>query len=305
MSGKKSSKPGPPGPKGQIKKPSQVLLESFTKSNLISWHRHSQVSSEYEVRRYFYLAGQRALRQAEISSAIRGGSGVPYSFDGWARVIDFKYSLESLSSVGSTKSIGGRFNYGEGIDSTLFTPFPALYLAEDNETAMQERFGISKSGDFTASEFALREEASFSCVKVRGSLADIFDLTDPESVKEFIKAISKISVTREMYRLAKAAKSNAPIIISSVDTLLKSLMDEDWRAVVMLFDLPANSQIFGKIVKDCGCEGILYQSVKGKGNCLAVFPDSLQHSSSYIEIADSAPPGSINRLDSSSWDKLV
>ncbi len=295
----------PAGPKGRIKKPAQVLLESFTESNLTSWNRQVQVSSEYEVRRYFYLTGQRALRQTEISSAIRGSSGIPYTLDGWARVVDFKYSLESLSSAGSTKGIGGRFNYGEGIDPINFTPFPALYLAEDNETAMQERFGSGSSDSFTAAELALRSSTSFSCVKVRGEFADIFDLTDSESVKEFVKIISKIPVTREMYRLSKTAKSNVPIIITSVEILMQSLMAEDWRAEVMLFDLPANSQIFGKIVKDCGYEGILYQSVKGKGKCLAVFPESLQYSSSYIEIAGPAPSGSVTRLDSSTWADLV
>lgn len=60
---------------------------------------------------------------------------------GWGRAIQYKYSDTPLSCVGSTKWVGGRFNYGVDIDSSRFAPFPALYLAEDMETGLREMQG--------------------------------------------------------------------------------------------------------------------------------------------------------------------
>ena len=48
--------------------------------------------------------------------------------------MDYRYSLEPLSAKGSLAH-GGRFNVGQNIDSSRFSSFPCLYVAEDYDTA--------------------------------------------------------------------------------------------------------------------------------------------------------------------------
>ena len=39
-------------------------------------------------------------------------------------------------------------------------------------------------------------------------------------------------------------------------------------------------------VKQAGFEGIIYPSTKGEGECIALFPDQLEGSDSYLELSD-------------------
>ena len=61
----------------------------------------------------------------------------------------------------------------------------------------------------------------------------------------------------------------------------------------MIFDIPSNSQIFGQMVRASGISGILYYSKNTKKECLAIFPDNLKDSSSYVELLDKPPNNKI------------
>jgi hypothetical protein len=58
-----------------------------------------------------------------------------------SRIVDYRYSLDPLSTAGSVRNDGGRFNIGAALSPGAFTAFPALYVAEDYPTAFLERFG--------------------------------------------------------------------------------------------------------------------------------------------------------------------
>ena len=67
------------------------------------------------------------------------------------------------------------------------------------------------------------------------------------------------------------------------------------------FDLPANSQIFGRMAAAAGLHGILYPSARQKGKqCLALFPQNWRGSSAFIEVSDPQPNvARLVRLDGS------
>ncbi len=66
--------------------------------------------------------------------------------------------------------------------------------------------------------------------------------------------------------------------------------------------MPGNPQVFGRLVRDAGFEGIIYPSVRGTRRCIALFPDKLIHGDSFLELADSAPQNvRYTRLDAGSW----
>jgi len=67
-------------------------------------------------------------------------------------------------------------------------------------------------------------------------------------------------------------------------------MSIDWKSWPVHFDVPANSQVFAKMIVDAGFEAILYRSVKGSGKCLAVFTRQMVNSDSRIALDEGYPP---------------
>jgi hypothetical protein len=74
-----------------------------------------------------------------------------------------------------------------------------------------------------------------------------------------------------------------------VKILHENLFNPNWRALPQQFDVPANSQVFGKLLRDAGFEAVLYPSTKGPKRCLAVFVENFENSSSKIELCDRYP----------------
>ena len=70
----------------------------------------------------------------------------------------------------------------------------------------------------------------------------------------------------------------------------------------MQYDLPSNSQVFGRIAAAAGVHGILYPSVRVEGRqCLALFPQNWRSSGSYIEVMDPSPAEArLVRIDATS-----
>ena len=86
--------------------------------------------------------------------------------------------------------------------------------------------------------------------------------------------------------------------------LYDTVVEKNWRVLPAQFGLPAPSHVMAELVRAAGFEGILYQSTKGNGKCLAIFPEALD-GGSFIELRDPAPSSVKHpRLDSDSASHL-
>lgn len=119
-------------------------LDSFTAASIQKWQAHAQAQTDYQYALFFDLEAQRAARHTELCAALHSQPPITVSVDGWCGLVNFKYCLTGLSPVGSLRQ-SGRCNFGEDIDPDRFASFPALYLAEDFETAFREYHGLASS----------------------------------------------------------------------------------------------------------------------------------------------------------------
>ena len=227
----------------------------------------------------------------------------------WTRIVEYRYSTESLSAAGSME-VGGRFNVGRDLDPRVFPPFPALYIAEDFETAYCEKFGAPSKSSGTAAfkgqEFALRHPGSFTSVELVGEVLQLFDLTATRSLGPFTKVISSFSISADLAALAKKLGIKPPWLATTPSVLRRTLLAPHWRGMPAQFEIPANSQVFGRLLIEAGFEGVLYPLSKGSGLCIAVVPESLAAGESYVELADESPAGvRVTRMDSETWRGLV
>lgn len=77
------------------------------------------------------------------------------------------------------------------------------------------------------------------------------------------------------------------------------VLHPNWRMLPQQFDLPASSQIFGRIAAAAGIHGILYPSSRHVAKrCLALFPQNWAGSGSFVQVSDEAPEGAqLTRID--------
>lgn len=236
-------------------------------------------------------------------TALRGAAAPALTLDRWVRLIEYQYSLQPLSPVGSVMRDGGRFNIGREVGDGAFKSFPALYVASDLEVGLREYYQIDQAHrrtGLTREEFALRREGSFTTVEVRGRLDVVFDIGRADALKSFVDIVSRFKMPPRVVQLARTLKLPPPRLIRSPAELRRVLTTRNWRAWPVQFDLPATSQVFGALLHDAGFEAVLYPSARGDGRCVAVFPDNLRASQSFVEVMSPGPPGaSFTRLDSS------
>jgi len=252
------------------------------------------------------LDAQRRSHRAELLDAIQSVPLLQLDLDGWGRIVPYEYCLNPLSSIGSRKFIGGRFNFGEDIDAGLFPSFGALYLAETEATARAETFGApSNTNGMSVEELALANVRSYAYVRVKGSLESVFDLTDDASLRPFVRATKSFTLAPWVIHAADVAGLPKPYLIRNSKELLKTFMKTDWRIEPAQFNRPSNSQAFGDLVRRAGIEAILYRSAKSEGRCLAIFPETFAFSSSFVEL-DGAVPDNIvvQRLDRATGAEL-
>lgn len=219
------------------------------------------------------------------------------------RICTYRFSQQPLNAYGSTIGAGGRFNYGDALDSVDSLPFPALYIGETKTVAYREYFGIgeSESSTLSAMEFALTPNKAYSVIPISGLLHNVLDVTKMAKLREFVDILSSFSVSKETQALATRAGFTPRTLVSSAELFSDVLTEKDFRGWGRNHGLPASCQIFGKLVWEAQYDGILYRSVKGGGKCLAVYPQNLEHSDSKLWLADSAPAHTITTLDSSNW----
>lgn len=264
----------------------------------------------YEQQRRFHweyyseLAYQRNKVYDSLKTSLRD-QAKPFEFSRRQRVVKYKYALDPLSTDGSLSDPGGRFNIG-AIDKSRYPVFPALYVASDKGTALAELLGRTAAGtSLTAEEVALTRSDSIAAVSLSGKLDAALDVRDQANLTGFVDLIKGFRLSSALSFTAKRLGFN-PSLIKTTQLLADELHVPDWRQWSMLFDVPAPSQIFGRIVLDAQIEGILYNSVLTKKLCLSIYHQNFRNSPSYVELDDPAPPGVIERrLDSTNCKDSV
>ena len=287
--------------KGSRNQHHSFLLDQFSNVDLINWKKLSDSVQEYEVRAYYELEAQRTLHYDALTQSLNNSQCIsPYRKSSLTRIVDYKYSLSPLSVKGSM-IMGGRFNIGEKSEDLGLKAFPVLYMADGFETAYSERFG-NRSNGLEAHELSLTKPSSFTSVNVSVNLDTVFDLTKPKNLKEFVRLISQFTVSSDLVNLGIKIGHKGKIMIADPIDLQRSLIEENWRHRPSQFAIPANSQIFGKILKDAGFQGILFPSSKlSRKECLGVFVENIEGTDSYVKIENMPPEGVESELNSKNW----
>lgn len=251
------------------------MLDIFSVKNLNQWEAKKEQILRYYWDLYSALAYERRKIADQINITLLEAACGVYEFKGWQRQVRYKYSLSPLSTKGSLIEPGGRFNI-PNINPDQISPFPALYIAEDKETTLQEAGQKNNTPQgLSALDLALIKKDSISIVAVNGKLESIIDLHHPNKLKSFLNLIRGFSIPKNILQTAKKIGLESPLTVQNLTTLIESLMEPNWRAMCMQFDVPANCQIFGQLVANCGIEGILYPSKFTKKKCLAIYPQNL------------------------------
>jgi RES domain-containing protein len=301
-------KPAPPKRKtpqpSDLGLPALEILEEFTQASLTRWRAAGKNLERFSETLFFDLERHRAQHSDEFVAAIRSSSKGPFGFNGWSRLVDYQFSSQPLSTEGSIKADGGRFNIGRLLNPATYTPFPALYVAEDFATAFRERFGIDKTsnvGGLTAADLALRRETSFSCVALNIRLETIVDIGDLDSLKATAEILRRFQMPKSISVHARRLRIKAPGLVRTPTGLQRQLLSPNWRVEPTQYDLPSNSQIFGRLCAAAGAHAILYPSARDRSKrCLALFPQNWKGSSSFVELAGAIPSEIlVRRLDGS------
>lgn len=290
-------------------------LDRFTTQDLQKWEQASANLNELWDLLYFGVEPQRRKHHHQLIQAIKGVGHTAFQLDHWVRIVTYQYSLEPLSGAGSLQALGGRFNAGYELDDNTMRPWPALYIAQNFETAYREKFQLgSQEGvdGLTPHELGLEGAVSHTTVFVNGQLNRVFDMAAFTSLISVAKVLSKIRLSFEVAPLARKLKfdRNTFFMVKTGQQLFNALVKQNWRVLPTQFGLPAPSQILAELIREAGFEAILYPSSKGSGKCLAVFPTNLGDAS-FVQLADQAPSEkTTKRLDQSTatvlegWDAI-
>lgn len=285
------------------KKTPLLLLDAFSTKDLAKWEAQKEKILRYHWDLYSALAYERRKIADQINLALLEAADGCYEFEGWQRQVRYKYSLSPLSPIGSLVEPGGRFNIPI-MNHDQIPPFPALYVAEDKETTLQEA-GQQHSGfqGLSALDLALIKKDSISIVAVHGKLESVIDLHHPAKLKAFLNLIKGFSIPKSILQTAKKIGLEGPLTVQTLTALIDSLMEPNWRAMCMQFDIPANCQIFGQLVANAGIGGILYPSKFTKKKCLAIYPQNFD-ADAFVAVEGDAPVGAVSRLDADAWQSV-
>jgi hypothetical protein len=281
---------------GRSSTPGEPLydLDSFSDASIQQWQSYGRAVRDFHYALFFDLAGQRAARHKDLRDALQRVPPITISLEGWYRLVNFRYSYDALSPAGSLRWVGHRFNFGSDIDPARFPAFPALYLAEDFETAFREYHGLPKDKQIDGlrpDELSLEDRGNWATLQVGGHVNNVFDLTKTANLRGVCRIFSNFNLSDRVKRLSAKAKMPATTLVKTPSELLASIMIESWKSSPVHFDVPANSQVFAQLVVEAGFEGILYRSAKGAKKCLAVFTRQLGNSDSIIALRGEYPPG--------------
>jgi RES domain len=301
---------------GSVPPPKGILeLDRFSNADLARWQTLSNDLDELTASLYFGVEPARRRLRSKLCDALKQAGGVTLDLHSWARTVTYQYSLQPLSCAGSLQSVGGRFNAGFELDDDTLNPWPALYLAENFETAYREKFQLA-STDLTdglkPDELALEHAVGLTTIFLNGLIENVFDMTSFVTLNSVGRIFREVKIPREASQLANKLKisDSNKIMIQNGQQLHSAVVKNNWRVWPMQFGIPAPSQTLAELIKAAGYEGILYPSSKGPGRCLAVFPQNLSDLS-HIDLIGTAPTvETITRLDSNTsaslegWDSI-
>lgn len=301
--------PVPPKVLDPAAPPSLYNLDSFSRADIERWRKTSRLLDELYRELYFGLESQRVALRSELLEALRSKASRPLDFSGWYRQLEYQYCLEPLSARGSVTRYGGRFNVGAEVGAGAFEAFPALYIAEDLETAFREFFqapATTKQGGLTVEDFALKRPGGMASAEVHGHLEVVFDIADSSALRPFVDLIATFKMPPRVTEIARQLKMPRASLIRTGVQLQRSLSVANWRAWPVQFDVPSNSQVMGGLICDAGFEAILYPSSKNGRRCLALFPANLQSSDSFVALTGEYPHQVKEaRLDSETAENCV
>lgn len=298
-----------PPPKGILE------LDRFSNADITRWQKLSNDLDELTASLYFGIEPARRRLRSRLCDALKQTGGIALDLQSWARMVTYQYSLQPLSCAGSLQSVGGRFNAGFELDDNTLNPWPALYLAEDFETAYREKFQLA-STDLTdglkPDELALEHAVGLTTIFLNGRVENVFDMTSFVTLNSVGKIFREVKMPKEASYLARTLKISGSnkIMVQNGQQLHSAIVKNNWRIWPIQFGIPAPSQTMAELIKAAGYEGILYPSSKGPGKCLVVFPENLSDLS-HIDLIGPAPStATITRLDSSTstslegWDSI-
>ncbi len=279
------------------------LLDSFSAEDLDRWEAQKEKILRYHWDLYSALAYERHKIADQLRVALLEATRSPYEFNGWQRQVRYKYCLTPLSPKGSLIEPGGRFNIPD-VNPDQIPPFPALYIAENKETTLQESGQHNNPSQVLSGlDLALIKKESIAIIAVKGKLESIIDLHHPQSLRIFLDLIKRFNIPNHLYETAKKIGLKPALTVGSINALMNSLLEPEWRSWCMQFDIPANCQIFGQMVANAGITGILYPSKFTKKKCLAIYPQNFD-SESFIAVEGDTPEGIMSRLDAHTWLSL-
>ncbi len=284
-------------------------MDRFNTADLQHWQELSRSLDQLNDELHFGTEPQRRRLRPRLVDALKGVGAIPLVMDRWVRVVTYQYSLEPLTAAGSLQAEGQRFNAGFELDTSSLAPWPALYLAQNYETAFREKFQLScdeSTEGLSPQELALEQDVSHTTVFVKGRIERVFDMTTFLGLNSLAKVLREIKMPHEALALRKKLKiaTKDLFMIQTGMQLFDAVVKQNWRVLPVQFGLPAPSQTIADLIREAGYEAILYQSTKGPGRCLAVFPDRLSDNS-YVELIDKPPSASTHtRLDIGSASEL-
>lgn len=290
-------------------------LDRFSEASIGKWAEVSRDLDELHDVLHFNVEPERRRLRPDLIAALQRVTPLELPLKGWTRMVTYQFSLAPLSAAGSLQYIGGRFNAGFELDHGTIAPWPALYLAEDFETAFREKFHLNRSSTvegLVPEELALQRGNSHATVLIRGHLHRVFDMTRVESLEPVAAVFRKIRMPARARELKKklGVVRGGPTMAQTGKQVYDMVLTHNWRVFPIQFGLPAQSHVLAELIRAAGYEAILYRSTKGAGRCLAVFPDLID-SGSFVELEDTPPEGvKHRRLDASTaaelagWDAL-
>lgn len=268
-------------------------LDRFSEASLQKWATLSADLDELHDVLFFALEPERRRLRSELLASLSAQLPVAITLERWVRIVTYQYGDAPLSSAGSLHGVGGRFNMGIDVDESTLTPWPALYLAEDFETAYREKFGLPSdqlTQGLTPQELALEQGVSHSTVFVHGALNKLFDVKDLRSLAALARVLARIKMPERARKLMKKLQiaPHGLMMANTPQRIHDTVTKHNWRVWPVQFGLPSPSHILADLVREAGFEGILYQSSKGPGDCIALFPDKMTDTS-FVALSHAAP----------------
>lgn len=291
--------------------PDLLVLDRFSEADVETWNRVSRELDELNQELYFATEPARRKRRDELIEALNVRPAQPFEFERWARIVEVCWADTPLSSAGSLRGFGGRFNVGIDVEASSIHPFPAFYVASCSETAYREKYqlarGTGSTGGLTPEELALN--VSTATFFMSGRIERVLDVTDPFAIAPVCRVLKKIPLPAKAVRIARRLRisKGAVNMIKTPRGLQRAVMQQNWTTWPSQFGLPSPSQILAELAIAAGYEAIRYRSSKNAdGRCLAIFSANLGSANTFVELADpSAPSVKHRRLDLESAEELT